>query len=754
EGYVGIDVHRGARICAAGHGGQVLLSRATAALLGSDVELRDLGEHRLKDLPEAEWLLQLIVPGLVPDFPPLRSLSNTNLPAEASSLIGRQRELAELAELIERDRVRLVTLTGTGGTGKTRLALRIAAASVERFKNGVFVVSLGSITDPQLVLPTIAQTVGVKLGSAPGEDLARHLSGKSMLLVLDNFEQLLGAAPDVGRLLAAAAQLKVIVTSRERLRLSGEHEYPVQTLAENDAIVLFAERASAADPAFRLDPVRPVVAAICGRLDRLPLAVELAAARVKMLSTADILANLDERLPLLSGGARDMPERQRTLRATIDWSYDLLATDEQQLFRRLAVFSGGCTLESARAVCEATLDTLQSLLDKSLLRRLGDRYLMLETIREYALDRLRAIDEEDRLRERHASYFTALAQEAGAALEESDVARPRRGAPRGPSVGEWFDRLATEHDNLRAALESLVALGDTAGAMRLALGIWLFWELRGFLKEGQVWTERVIGLPDAKKQREFGWLLNVTGDFHRLQGDFPRARELKERSLALVRETGEKWQLAVVLHNLGVVTAAEGDYGEAEALHEEGLALRKQIGDPNGISHALNGLTALALRQHDWGRGATLAEEELEVARQAGGDREELMGSLHNLAEALRHQGDLGRAAALYVECMRISWELGALGVFAECLDGLADVAFALGDLVGATRLWAASGQLFIETAERPWNAEEADAGIEAARSGLGQEPFELAWREGCAMPREQALSLGMTTARSVQLQS
>src|SRR5438552_2895935 len=229
EGYVGIDVHRAARICAAGHGGQVLLSRATAALLGSDVELRDLGEHRLKDLPEAEWLLQLIVPGLVRDFPPLRSLSNTNLPAEASSLIGRQRELAELAELIERDRVRLVTLTGTGGTGKTRLALRIAAASVERFKNGVFVVSLGSITDPQLVLPTIAQTVGVKLGSAPGEHLARHLAGKSMLLVLDNFEQVLWAAADVGRLLAAAAHLKVSVTSRERVRLSGEHEYPVQT---------------------------------------------------------------------------------------------------------------------------------------------------------------------------------------------------------------------------------------------------------------------------------------------------------------------------------------------------------------------------------------------------------------------------------------------------------------------------------------------------------------------------------------------
>ena len=752
EGYVGIDVHRGARICAAGHGGQVLLSRATAAFLGSDVEVRDLGEHRLKDLPEAEWLLQLIVPGLVREFPPLRSLSNTNLPAEASSLIGRQQEVADLAELIERDDVRLVTLTGAGGTGKTRLALRIAAASVERFKNGVFVVWLAAITDPQLILPTIAQTVGVKLSSAPGEDLARHLAGKSMLLLLDNFEQVLEAAPDVGRLLAATAQLKVIITSRERMRLSGEHEYPVQTLGENDAVSLFAERASAADPAFRLDPVRPTVAAICGRLDRLPLAVELAAARVKVLSTTDILANLDQRLPLLSGGARDVPERQRTLRATIDWSYHLLATDEQQLFRRLAVFSGGCTLESARAVCEATLDTLQSLLDKSLLRRLGNRYLMLETIREYALDRLQAIDEEGTVRQRHASYFTALAQEAGAALEESDVARPRRQAAPGPSVGVWFDRLAAEHDNLRAALESLVALGDAAGAMRLALGIWLFWELRGFLKEGQVWTERVIGLPGAKNQREFGWLLNVAGDFPRFQGDYSRARELKEQSLALVRKTGEKWQLAVVLHNLGVVEAAEGEYREAEALHEEGLALRKEIGDPNGISHALNGLTALALRQHDWGRAATLAEEELEVAQQAGGDKEALLGSLHNLAEAVRHQGDLARAAALYDQCTRISWELGALGAFAECLDGLADLAYATGDLVSATRLWAASRQLFSETAERAWNPDEADAGIDAARSGLGQEHFELAWREGCAMSREQALSLGLTTAQSVPL--
>src|SRR5438067_5202851 len=257
EGYVGIDVHRGARICAAGHGGQVLLSRATAAFLGSDVEVRDLGEHRLKDLPEAEWLLQLIVPGLVREFPPLRSLSNTNLPAEASSLIGRQQEVADLAELIERDDVRLVTLTGAGGTGKTRLALRIAAASVERFKNGVFVVWLAAITEPQLILPTIAQTVGVKLSSAPGEDLARHLAGKSMLLLLDNFEQVLEAAPDVGRLLAATAQLKVVITSRERMRLSGEHEYPVQTLGENDAVSLFAERASGPTPPSGWIPFAP-----------------------------------------------------------------------------------------------------------------------------------------------------------------------------------------------------------------------------------------------------------------------------------------------------------------------------------------------------------------------------------------------------------------------------------------------------------------------------------------------------------------
>ncbi|MFN2521491.1 MAG: NB-ARC domain-containing protein, partial [Candidatus Limnocylindria bacterium] len=340
DGYVGIDLHRGARICAAGHGGQVLLSKSTRALVGDEVPLRDLGEHRLKDLDQPEWLFQLAAPDLEQRFPPLRSLSNTNLPPEATALVGRSRELSELAALLGRDDVRLVTLTGPGGTGKTRLALRLAADSVERFKNGVFLVQLATITDAALVLPAIAQTLGVKEtpGESIAESLGRHLEGKAMLLVLDNCEQVLGSASEVGALLASAPGVTMLATSRERLHLRGEREYPVPPLVEDEAFALFAERAEAAKPGFTLDGQRETVGAICARLDNLPLAIELAAARVRVFSVKALLSRLEQRLPLLTGGARDLPARQQTLRAAIAWSYDLLAQHEQRLFAALGVF--------------------------------------------------------------------------------------------------------------------------------------------------------------------------------------------------------------------------------------------------------------------------------------------------------------------------------------------------------------------------------------------------------------------------------
>jgi class 3 adenylate cyclase len=325
EGYVGIDVHRGARVCAAGHGGQVLMSRSTRELVGAGIDVIDLGEHRLKDLKNPEWLFQLSGPGLESDFPPLKSLSNTNLPAEASSLIGRERELAELNGLLRQDTVRLLTLTGPGGTGKTRLALRLAARTVEHFKNGVFFVALAAVREPELVLATIAQTLGVKQNGTETllESLGQHFERKSILLVLDNFEQLLAAASDVAQLLRSAPDLKIVTTSRERLHLNGEHEYAVQPLTADDARDLFYERALAAGRRIETDEDATAVSAICERLDGLPLALELAAARVAVLSPRALLVRLQQRLPLLVGGAHDLPSRQRTLAATIAWSYEL-----------------------------------------------------------------------------------------------------------------------------------------------------------------------------------------------------------------------------------------------------------------------------------------------------------------------------------------------------------------------------------------------------------------------------------------------
>src|SRR5438132_7153195 len=390
EGYVAIDVHRGARICAAGHGGQILISKTTRDLLDPDSELRDLGEHRLKDLQKPEWLYQVLAPDLEPRFPPLRSLSNTNLPAEASTFIGRRRELDDLSALMGRPEVRLVTLTGAGGAGKTRLALRLAAEFVEQFKNGVFLVSLAAVRDSGRVLATITQTLGAKEAASelPIDALRRHLEGKQTLLLLDNFEQLVAAAGDVSLLLVAAPQLKVVVTSRERLRLAGEHEYPVPPLPESDAIALFDVRARAAKPSFRVELDRAPVAAICRRLDGLPPAVELAAARLKVFSPQILLGRLEQRLPVLAGGPRDVPDRQQTLHATIEWSYLLLDSHEQEVLRRLGVFVGGWDASAAEEICGATLDDLVSLLDTSLLRQEegGDepRFSMPETIREYA----------------------------------------------------------------------------------------------------------------------------------------------------------------------------------------------------------------------------------------------------------------------------------------------------------------------------------------------------------------------------------
>jgi predicted ATPase len=506
EGYVGVDVHRVARIAAVGHGGQVLVSEATAALV--DEDLSPLGAYRLKDLLEPVPIFQLGAG----DFPPLAALGTTNLPVQPTTFLGRERELAQVVALLNDTKVRVLTLTGAGGTGKTRLALQAAAESADAFPDGVFWVALQALRDPEQVAPAIASTVGARNG------LAEHLGSRRALLLLDNFEQVIGAAHALRDLCAAAPELKLLVTSREPLHLAAEHEYAVPPLREREAVELFGERARAVNSDFVEDAA---VLEVCRRLDCLPLALELAAARAKALSTQDLLRRLDKRLPLLTGGPRDAPERQRTLRATIAWSYELLEPDEQRLFAALAVFAGGCTLEAAEAVCQADIDAIAGLVDKSLLRREGERYFFLEVIGEYALERLEERGELDQLRGRHAEYYLELA-------------RSVEGLIRSPQAAALLDRLERDHENLRAALASLP--GATSDrALRLAI-----WGLAG----------RLQSFGDAAFDRS----------------DFPKAARYYRESLEIGRQLKDDVQTAYCLAGLAAIGATRGRLDVAACL--------------------------------------------------------------------------------------------------------------------------------------------------------------------------------------------
>jgi predicted ATPase len=510
--YAGLDVHRAARICSAGHGEQILLSRTTHELLGGDlpsgVGLRDLGEHQLKDLTDPQRLYQLVIPGLPVDFPPLRTVGAhpTNLPAPLTSFVGRHGDLAEACRLLRREQVRLLTLTGPGGIGKTRLALQVAAELAEAFPDGVFFVALAPVSDPGLVVSTIAQTLAVReaAGRSLLQSLIWHIGGRRVLVVLDNFEQVLSAAPAVAGLLGACRQLKVLITSRAALRVSGEQEYPVpplslpdvrqadasEDLMSSEAVALFVERARAVDPRFAVtDENAAALADICRRLDGLPLAIELAAARSKLLSPQALVSRLERRFELLQGGPRDLPVRQQTLRATIDWSYALLDAGEQSLFARLAVFAGGCTLEAAEAVCGLedgpdVLTGLAALIDKNLLQSRdgidGDRRVqMLETVREYALERLGERRETDEVARRHAAYYLRLAEQA-----ELEVLGPRQQA--------WYERLAADLDNLRGALTWPLAHREAEVTGRLAAALMPFWISRGHVSDGLRWLEAAL----------------------------------------------------------------------------------------------------------------------------------------------------------------------------------------------------------------------------------------------------------------------
>jgi predicted ATPase/class 3 adenylate cyclase len=633
EGYVGQDVHRAARIASAAHGDQVVVSAATAALVAGD-ELRDLGEHRLKDLSVPERIFQLGEG----DFPPLKSLYRTNLPVPATPFLGRRRELEQVTELLAREEVRLVTLTGPGGTGKTRLALQAAAAQAERFPDGVWWVPLGSVRDAHLVLEQAAQA----LESTNG--LAEHIADKRLLLLFDNFEHLPEATPSLAGLLEACPNVELLVTSRERLRLAAEREYAVPPLAEKEAAALFHERATSVEPDEHVHE-------ICVHLDHLPLAIELAAARTKAMSPRQILERLEQRLPLLTGGPRDAPERQQTLRATITWSYELLTDAEQQAFARFAIFTGGCTLEAAEQVCDAHLDTLQSLVEKSLVRYTNERYWMLETIHEFAGQQLAFAEEYGPIAAAHAEYFAELAEHAKSRLGASDERA-------------WVKLLAREHGNVGAAL---AYHHGTPRQLRLVSALWPFWEQQGYYGEGRRWLDAALARREGAPATHLADALLGAGALARSQGDFDEAERRTAESLAVARRAGLRLIETRALGELGNIALARRDVRRAADLLAEAEALFRELGDERRLAVTMSNRAYLALELGDFDVAFVLADEGRRLSREIG-DRSSVVSAGLNLSLAARWLGRHEIANDALEEALEVARDLGHAAFLADAL--------------------------------------------------------------------------------------
>jgi predicted ATPase/class 3 adenylate cyclase len=713
EGYVGADVHRAARIAAAGHGGQVLVSAATAALVGTE-GLRELGEHRLKDFEQPVSIYQLGDER----FPPLRTISNTNLPRPASSFVGRDSEVAEVSALLQ-DGARLLTLTGPGGSGKTRLAIEAAASLVPEFKAGVFWVGLAPVRDPALVSETIGQTLGAKNG------LADHIGEREMLLLVDNLEQVIAAAPDLAGLVESCPNLRLLVTSRERLRVRGEVEYPVLPLVDPEAVDLFCARAQAEPD----DAIRR----LCRALDNLPLAIELAAARASMLTPAQILERLSGRLDLLKGG-RDADPRQQTLRATIEWSHDLLTADEQRLFARLAVFAGGCTLEAAEAVAEADLDTLQSLVDKSLVRRTGERFWMLETIREFAIERLAAAAEADELRRSYAEHFLALAEEAFPHLEPEVLMGGHA----------WIDRLENEMDNLRDALIHFANAGPVESWLRLAGALPDFWIARGHTLEGLGEIGRALDAnpaPTPPRARA----LNGASDLAEVSGEHsPRSRLWAEEALALHRQLGDASGVAKAVFRVGADALQDGDWERATNLLNESLAHFRETGELYFVPWITRTLAWARASSGDLAGARVLYEEGLRAAREVGSTSAEaaLLGSLGWLA------GKEGRprdGLTLYHQSLALKRDIGDLGEIAHGLAGTALALARVGNGAVAASLLGSAATLGEHAGiGEAWVVRDRQEAITLIHAQLDEAAFSHAWDEGARMTLDEAVALAL----------
>jgi predicted ATPase/class 3 adenylate cyclase len=749
DDYAGLDVHRAARIADAAHGGQVLLSDATRGLvqhtLPAGASLRDLGEHRLRGLEDPERLHQLVSDDLAADFPPPRTLDArpSNLPLQLTSFVGRADEIAEVERLL--GQTRLLTLTGPGGSGKSRLALQVAGDLLTEFRDGSCFVDLSPVTDPALVPAAVANALGVP--EDPGrpilDGVKEHLRDRELLGVVDNFEQVAEAAPVLEELLTAAPRLRALVTSRVVLSLRGEQEYAVPALGGAEAVRLFCERAVAASPRFALtEENTPVVAEIAARLDGLPLAIELAATRTKVLTPDQILARLRRRLSLLTSGPRSLPERQRTLRAAIAWSYDLLEPDERRLFARLSVFSGGWTFESAEAVCDPgelgldALDGLTSLVDKSLIRRSEapgrpPRFSMLETIREFGLEQLEAGDDLAPVQRRHAEHFLGLAAEAEPHLVADDQ-------------GVWLDRCQDEHANLRAALRWAIDRGDAGAAQAAAGALWRFWQQRGHLAEGRRWLEEALAMPSGQAPSAARAKALAGAGGIAWWSDQAAAHAFYDEALAIERELGDPARLAEALYNEAFAVAGEHDLDGAARLLDESLALFRQVGDEHGVVRVLGMRVVPDAMAGAWDRVIARMEEVVAIWRRLG-DRLSLAFGLIWLAFALGRAGRRDDARATALEALALFREAdNATGIALAFLDlaflltweGRHDDAIRMAGVAERTREEAGGGPT-----PGFGGMLEGDPADEA-RAHLTGDAAQRAWEQGLAMTVPEAIAL------------
>ncbi len=784
-------LNRLSRIMAVAHGGQTLLSATTYELvadhLPAAVTLRDLGERRLRDLLRPERLYQLDAPDLPTDFPPLHTPDrHANLPALLTATVGREREVAAIAALLRRADVRLLTLTGPGGTGKTRLGLQVAANLLDYFAS-VYFIPLATISDHHLVASTIATALEVKEDADTSllESIKQHLHDQHTLLVLDNFEQVLDAAPLVAELLAAAPQVKALITSREELHLYGEYEFPVPPLALPDlkrlppaaqlsqyaAVALFIQRAQLVKPDFAVTNANAAaVAEICARLDGLPLAIELAAARIKLLPPQAMLAKLGRRLSLLTGGARDQPQRQQTLRGAIDWSYNLLTEDERRLFSRLSVFVGGCTIEAAEAVGGEVglpildfgssernggqvitqppksaiqnlklniLDQLTQLCDKSLMRQEefdGEpRFMMLETIREYALDKLAERGEAEATCQRQAEYYLQLADQASAKMSGAEQA-------------SWLLRLERELDNVRAVLGWALEGSDAETALRLCGTLWQFWLIRGYLTEGRSWIMQALGKAAVISPKWRSSALNTAGILAAHQGDRMQARSLFEQCLMLRRDLEDSLGIANTINSLGALAYFDKDYAAALPLYSESLAIMRELNDKAGTSRVLNNLGLLHENQGDYQAARALLNEALDIDRELG-DEEGIATELQNLGNISYNEGNYVAAEKDYRQSLQFYASLGDKQSCSNLLDKYAALKLWQEQPEDAVRLLSVA-EAIRQAIHITITAEEQDEhekAVAEAHAKLNSAAFDAGWAEG------QAMSLGQAVAYTLE---